>query len=107
MKALQKRIKKYCEENNLESPPLYRLLDVMSELGEVSKEVLEISKYGRKPIQCNENLKSEIGDLFYSLITLANSFDIDLEDCLNISFEKLKKRMKEKGSPSSDRNKNC
>ena len=103
MKSLQERIKKFCEENSLESPPEHRLLDVMSELGEVSKEFLKMSDYGRKPMQFNEDLKSEIGDLFYSLITLANSFDIDLEECLNLALEKYKKRLK-KGSPGSDRN---
>ena len=102
MKELQKRIKIFCKENNLESPPEHRLLDVMSELGEVAKEVLKMSDYGRKSIQYSENLKSELGDLFYSLITVANSFDIDLEECLNDALEKYKKRL-EKGSPGSDK----
>ena len=101
MKELQKRIKIFCKENNLESPPEHRLLDVMSELGEVAKEVLKMSGYGRKSIQYNENLKSELGDLFYSLITFANSFDVDLEECLNDTLGKYKKRL-EKGSPGSE-----
>ena len=92
MKALQKRIKKYCKENNRESPPEHRLLDIMSELGEVSKEVLEMSNYGRESFEYNENIKLELGDLFYSLITFANSLDLDLEECLNLSLEKYNER---------------
>jgi NTP pyrophosphatase (non-canonical NTP hydrolase) len=101
MKELQAKIKKFCKENNLESPPEHRVLDTMSELGEVAKEILKMSDYGRKPFKYREELKSEIGDLFYSIITIANSFDIDLEDALNMIFEKYKKRLK-KGSADSE-----
>ena len=30
----------------------HRILDLMSELGEVAKEVLKMSDYGKKPILC-------------------------------------------------------
>jgi len=35
----------------------------MSELGEVAKEILKMSDYGRKPLLYKEELKSEIGDM--------------------------------------------
>ncbi|MBA3064528.1 nucleotide pyrophosphohydrolase [Candidatus Woesearchaeota archaeon] len=101
MKEIQEKIKKFCKEYNLESPPEYRVLDTMSELGEVAKEILKMSDYGRKPIEYNEELKSELGDLLYSLITIANSFGIDLEEALNMILEKYEKRLK-KGSVGSE-----
>ena len=78
MKNIQERIKKFCKENDMESSIEHRILDTMSELGEIAKEVLKISNYGNKPIEYKDELKSELGDILYSLITIANTFDIDL-----------------------------
>ncbi len=100
MKEIQERIKKFCEENDMEAPAEHRVLDTMSELGEVAKEILKMSNYGRKPIEYRGELKSELGDVLYSLITIANTFDIDLEDALYQVLEKYKKRLK-KGSADS------
>jgi NTP pyrophosphatase (non-canonical NTP hydrolase) len=107
MKELQEKIKEFCKKNNLESPAEHRILDTMSELGEVAKEILKMSDYGRKPIgpaeldEYKEELKSELGDVLYSLITIANSFDIDLEDALKLVIEKYEGRLK-KGSAGSE-----
>ena len=101
MKEIQERIKRFCKENNMESPAEHRVLDTMSELGEVAKEILKMSNYGRKPIEYREELKSELGDVLYSLITIANTFDIDLEDALYQVLEKYEKRLK-KGSAGSE-----
>lgn len=57
MKQLQHRIKMFCQENNMESPVEFRLLDTMSELGEVAKELLKMSNYGRQPMEYRETLK--------------------------------------------------
>lgn len=79
----------------------HRVLDTMSELGEVAKEVLKMSDYGRKPAEYREELKSELGDVLYSLITIANTFDIDLEDALQKVLKKYEQRLK-KGSAGSE-----
>jgi len=51
MKKIQKRVENFCKENNLDSPVEHRILDLVSELGEVSKEVLKMSNYGRKKLK--------------------------------------------------------
>ncbi|MCK4997256.1 MazG-like family protein [Candidatus Pacearchaeota archaeon] len=101
MKEIQEKIKNFCKDNDMESPIEHRVLDLMSELGEVSKEVLKMSNYGREPAKYREELKSELGDVLYSLITVANTFDVDLEDALNQVLEKYKKRLM-KGSAGSE-----
>ncbi len=101
MKELQKNIKEFCTKHNLDSPVEHRILDTMSELGEVSKEILKMSNYGREKFILNDKLNSELGDLFYSLITVANTFDIDLEEEVFKSINKYKKRLK-RGSPDSE-----
>ena len=103
MKAMQARIREFCKKNNLQSPPEHLVLDLMSELGEVSKEVLKMSDYGRKPIKSSnkEEIESELGDALYSLITISNYFDVDLEKALDKVLEKYEKRLK-KGSAGSE-----
>lgn len=101
MKTLQEKIKKFCEENNMQSPVEHRVLDAMSELGEVAKEVLKMSDYGRKPATYREEIKSELGDVMYSLITIANTLHIDMEEAVDMVLEKYTKRLK-KGSAGSE-----
>jgi len=101
MKEIQEKIKKFCKEHNLESPAEHRVLDTMSELGEVAKEILKMSDYGRKPLEYREELKSELGDLLFSVITIANTFDIDLGEDLNMVLKKYEQRLK-KGSAGSE-----
>ncbi|MEA1993664.1 MAG: MazG-like family protein [Euryarchaeota archaeon] len=48
MRKRQAEIKTFCKENNLKSPPEYRVLDLVSEVGELAKEILKMSDYGRK-----------------------------------------------------------
>ncbi len=82
-------------------PPEHRVLDTLSELGEVAKEILKMSDYGRKPLEYREQLKTELGDLLYSLITIANSFGVDLEEALELVLKKYETRLK-KGSAGSE-----
>lgn len=100
MKDLQRKIKEFCQKYKLESPPEHQLLDTYSELGEVAKEVLKMTNYGREGFEMRNEVKEEMGDVLYSLITLANSLDIDLENQLDKVLQKYQKRM-EKGSPDS------
>lgn len=101
MKEAQEKVKKFCKDNAMESPAEYNVLDTMAELGELAKEILKMSNYGRKPLEYREELKYELGDVLYSLITFANTWDIDLEDALNQVLEKYNNRLK-KGSAGSE-----
>ena len=85
----------------MEAPIEHRVLDTVSEIGEVAKEILKMTNYGGKPLEYRDNIKSELGDVLYSLITVANGLDIDLEDALEEVLEKYKTRLK-KGSASSE-----
>lgn len=101
MKQVQKRIKEFCEINRLSNDPQVRMLDIVSEVGEVSKEILKMSDYGAKKPEFREEIRGELGDLLFSLMTLANSLDIDLEEALEIVLKKYEKRLA-KGSAGSE-----
>ena len=80
MQKLQKKVQDFFQDNNLELSVEHRVVDLMSEVGEFSKEILLSTSYGKSEFKSTDNLKNELGDVFYSLIVLANSFDIDMED---------------------------
>ena len=101
MKQIQQKIKSFCEENDMNAPIEHKVLDTFSELGEVAKEILKMSNYGKKEIEYKEELKMELGDVLYSLITVANTYNIDLEEALNQVLQKYESRLK-KGSAGSE-----
>ncbi|MBH10688.1 MAG: nucleotide pyrophosphohydrolase [Candidatus Marinimicrobia bacterium] len=102
MKQIQEKVKIFCEENKLSLSIEHRVLDTMSEIGELSKEILKASNYGNKPIVLNDKMRLEFGDILFSLITIANSLEIDLDESINQVLEKYQKRIKKNFSPSSN-----
>jgi NTP pyrophosphatase (non-canonical NTP hydrolase) len=103
IQELQNRIREFSKAHNLDSAPEYKILDTVSELGEVAKEMLKMTDYGKKKIEFREEMQSELGDLLYSVVTIANSLDVDLEQAVNSVLAKYEKRL-EKGSPGSENN---
>ena len=82
MRHLQDKVKNFCEQHNLSTFSEARFLDLVSELGELSKEILLQSDYGKKTIDHSARLEEEVGDTIFSLIALSNSLDIDMEAAL-------------------------
>ncbi|MDY6778172.1 MAG: MazG-like family protein, partial [Candidatus Nanohaloarchaea archaeon] len=80
--ARQEEIDVFMREYGMDIDPAYRALDVSAELGEVAAEMLAITEYGERQIHTNENLEKEFGDLYFSLIALANKLNIDLDAAL-------------------------
>ena len=98
---LQNKVTDFVKNNELETSIEVRLIDLVSEIGELSKENLKISNYGKEEFQKTEEWESEFGDVLFSLICIANKTDIDLEKSLNKALNKYKKRSKLKGDISS------
>ena len=102
MQNLQNKVQSFFQDNNLELSVEHRVVDLMSEVGELSKEILLSTSYGKSEFKSTDNLKNELGDVFYSLIVLANYFDIDMEEILDQTLAKYSKRMKEKSDLGSE-----
>ena len=92
MRHLQDKVKNFCEQHNLTTSSESRLLDIVSELGEMAKEILLHSDYGKKTIDRSARLEEEVGDTIFSLIALSNSFDIDMEVALDKVLKKYELR---------------
>lgn len=50
----------------------------MSEVGERAKEVLKVTDFGTKPFEPNADWADELGDIFLTIIILANATGIAL-----------------------------
>lgn len=100
---VQGLIKKFTEDKKIKSSVGVRIIDLTSEVGELSKEVLKSTNYGNKEFEKTEEWDSEIGDVLFSLICIANQTETNLEDCIKYVLDKYEKRFKNKGDLGSGR----
>lgn len=98
---MQRLVKEIVERYNLETSIESRYIDLVSEVGEVGKEILKSNDYGKKEFLKTDNMELEIGDALFSLICISNSLNIDIDKVLNDSIKKYEKRFEEKGNISS------
>jgi NTP pyrophosphatase (non-canonical NTP hydrolase) len=70
-------------------PPLANLARLFEECGEVARAINQ--QHGPKRRKAEEDtaeIATELGDALYTLLVLANSLDIDLEESLNAVLAK-------------------
>ena len=97
----QERVARFVAEHELEAGVEVRLLDLLSELGEVAKEVLKGNHYGTSELVQTEAWEEELSDVFFALICLANTTGVDLNRGLPKVLEKYALRVQSKGDPGS------
>lgn len=100
MKEEQDRVAEFMENNELGGTTPFRLLDLVSEVGEVAKDATKTAEYGESPEDLDVK-KDEIGDVLFSLLAVSNDLDIDAEEAFNDAIEKYEDRMNEEGDPGS------
>ncbi|MFZ5354880.1 MAG: MazG nucleotide pyrophosphohydrolase domain-containing protein [Bacillota bacterium] len=100
--AIQKLISMFVEEYNLTASTEIRMLDLFSEIGELSKEYLKGSDYGKEAFCRPPKWEEEFGDVLFSLICIANSTGVDMEAVLVSAINKYKSRFAVKGDIGSD-----
>ena len=98
---IQKQVAEFVNANRLETTAAYHLLDLVSEIGEVSKEVLKSTQYGKREFRNGENWEQELGDVFFSLICVANSSGVDLEVALSKALSKYQDSIRKTGDAGS------
>ncbi len=103
MKDIQDKVKNFIKKYDLESSRETRFIDLVSEVGELGKEILKGNDYGKKDYCNTENLEAELGDVLFSLICVANGLNIDLKKALDEVLKKYEDRFSKKGNISSGR----
>ncbi len=103
---MQNKVKNFNDNKNCHRKPMpvyARLLDIESEIGELAKEYLKSSKYGTQDFEMTDDFKEEFGDVVYAILSLSNEMNISAEECLDISLNKMKKRMEKNNNLGSGR----
>ena len=67
MPNLQQQVKDFCQTHQLDTPLEFRMLDLISELGEAAKEILKTSNYGNRKLHLRSEFSDELGDVFSHL----------------------------------------
>ncbi len=97
----QHDVERFMFRHGLRYDPATHMLDLASEVGELAKLVLQASDYGRRPLVDDGSFSDELGDVFYSLLTVATVLDIDAGEALQDALRKYEGRMRERGAPGS------
>ncbi len=97
----QRRVAAFVAAHTLEVPVSARLLDLVSEVGELAKEALKGSEYGRAPFTGTEEWAAELGDALFSLACVANSTGVNLNAALEAALAKYELRLATRGDAGS------
>ena len=97
----QRSVAEFAHRHSLLYDPVTHTLDLVSEVGEVAKEVLLGTDYGRRALQFRPQLVDELGDALYSLLVLAEACGVDAGDALDAALEKYERRLTERGKAGS------
>lgn len=96
----QERVAGFVESHDLEAPPAFRLLDLVSEVGELGKAAAESTDYGDRP-DAIDLPEDEVGDALFALLALADCLDVDAGEALETALSKYERRLEETGEPAS------
>jgi len=80
-----------------------RYVDLASEIGELGKEILKSTEYGKKDFSTNPQVIDEVGDCLFSLFVLCHELGIDAHDVLSGALKKYEKRFANLGDIGSGR----
>ena len=97
LKAYQKEVDEWIKKQMKTGyfPPLAIIARLAEETGELAREINH--RFGpkkKKPTENKREVGEEIADIFFTLIGLANSLNIDLDDAFKKKMNKLKSRDK-------------
>jgi len=101
--AYQRRVADFVDAAGLRAGVESRTLDLVSEVGEVAKEVLKATRYGDAPFDTPPTWEGELADVFFSLACLANATNVDLDAALGGALAKYRARLTARGDAGSGR----
>lgn len=101
MNAWRDVVGRFVSENGLSQEPHVRLHGLVSEVGELAKEILKGTAYGKAPFVPSEEWSMELGDVLFSVLALAAATDVDLQATLVNALEKYSDRIGRHGHPGS------
>jgi NTP pyrophosphatase (non-canonical NTP hydrolase) len=100
LKSRQEEVEEFMDKHDMEGTVEFRIMDLVSEVGEVVKDATKSADYGmnKEDLDVKED---EIGDVLFSLLAVCNDLDIDADSALQTALDKYQDRIDEKGDPGS------
>ena len=98
---MQKTVADFISKYQLHSDEITRYIDLTSEVGELGKEIIKSTNYGKKDFAKSNHIADEIGDCIFSLLALCSALGIDAEEALSASLLKYETRFTQKGDIGS------
>ncbi len=78
-----------------------RYIDLVSEIGELGKEIIKSTDYGNKDFEKTPEQVLEVGDCIFSLLALCYEMDIDAQNALQKVIAKYESRFTQKNNIGS------
>jgi len=98
---MQQTVSNFLDKHNLHTNEEVRYIDLVSEVGELGKELLSATNYGKKEYQQPPTAAEELGDCLFSLFALCCEMNVDAEKALQGAIAKYEIRITEKGDIGS------
>jgi NTP pyrophosphatase (non-canonical NTP hydrolase) len=98
----QRQVAAFLRRHELSHDPATHALDLVSEVGELTKELLQATDYGQRSSQLGSGALEEFGDVLYSLLALAEVCDVDADEALGSALRKYERRLAERGEVGSE-----
>lgn len=98
---MQERVKTFVALHGLRCGEQVRYMDLVSEVGELGKELVKGSHYGTQTYKQTEATRMEVGDCLFALLALCDELGVDAEDALQNALDKYEARYKVKGRVDS------
>lgn len=93
MKQMQHIVDDWVIKNGGYWSPLAMLASVTEELGEIAREINHLENIKiKKENEKKNSLKEEMGDILFSIICIANHYNIDLDDAFSQTIKKYTER---------------
>ena len=99
---MQHQIRQFINTHGLNCGPESRFIDLASEVGELGKEILKATAYGRKPFTPGPGCQEEMGDCLFSLLALCCETGIDAAEALEGALDKYRARLRRRGDAGSE-----
>jgi len=99
---MQDLVAGFIEEFGLDTGREIRYLDLVSEIGELGKELIKCSDYGKKDFEMTPEVAGELGDCLFSMLALCKELGVDAELALAGVMDKYRARFERRGSVGSD-----
>lgn len=90
-------LEEFIARHNLQTEPVFSVLDVMAQAGELSRALLKDTNYGREPADSEAPLiREKIGDLMFAVAYLSSLYGVDPEEAMWQSVRKFEEHLEER-----------